>query len=91
MMTKRIYVIRKKCSVFCSQYVVRKFNIVLKKQRIHKTFSYTIQYINVVKVSLFQNVLLVSLLGPKYQRKNLTISALKFEKWSNQQNKGTFL
>ena len=29
--------------------------------------------------------------GPKYQRKKLTISALEFEKWWNQQNKGTFL
>ena len=33
-----------------------------------------------LKVSSFQNVLLVSLFGPKYQRKNLTISALEFEK-----------
>ena len=28
---------------------------------------------------------------PKYQRKDLTISALKSEKLPNQQNKGTFL
>ena len=44
-----------------------------------------------LKVSLFQNVLLVTSFGPKYQQKHLTNSALEFEKWSNQQNKGTFL
>ena len=33
---------------------------------------------------------MVSSFRPKYQRKNLTISALEFEKWSNQQNKGIF-
>ena len=44
-----------------------------------------------LKVSLFQNLLLVSSFGPKYQRKIWQISALEFEKWWNQQNKGTFL
>ena len=36
----------------------------------------------ILKVSWFQNVLLESSFRPKYQRKNLTISALEFEKWS---------
>ena len=44
-----------------------------------------------VKRSYFQKVFLVSSFRPKYQRKNLTISALEFEEWRNQQNKGTFL
>ena len=39
--------------------------------------------LTMLKVSLFQNVLRVSLFGPKYQRKNLKISALESEKWSN--------
>ena len=42
-----------------------------------------------------QNVRVVSSFGPKYPpkypRKNLTNSALEFEKLSNQQNKCTFL
>ena len=44
-----------------------------------------------IKKKRFQNVLLLSSFRPKYQRKNLPISALEFEKWSNQQNRGTFL
>jgi hypothetical protein len=36
--------------------------------------------LTMLKVSLFQNVLRVSLFGPKYQRKNLKISALESEK-----------
>ena len=39
--------------------------------------------VGLVKVSYFQNVLLVSSFGPKYQRKNLKISALESEKRSN--------
>ena len=33
----------------------------------------------------------VSSFAPKYQWKNLTISALESKKWWNQQNTGTFL
>ena len=38
----------------------------------------------------FKMSFLVPSFGPKYQRKNLTISALESKKWWNQQNKGTF-
>ena len=34
--------------------------------------------------------LLVSSFGPKYQRKNLTISALEFEKWTNHKIKALY-
>ena len=44
----------------------------------------------ILKVSKFQNVLLVSSFGPKHQRKNLTISALEFEKRSNHKIKALY-
>ena len=43
-----------------------------------------------IKVSYFQNVLLGSSSGPKYQLKNLTFSALEFEKWSNHKIKALY-
>ena len=43
-----------------------------------------------VKVGQFQNVLLVSSFRPKYQRKNLTISAQEFLKWSNHKIKALY-
>ena len=42
----------------------------------------------VVKVSWFQNVLLISLFQPKYQQKFLSISALASKKRLNQKNIG---
>ena len=45
---------------------------------------------DLLKVSQFQNVLLVSSFRPKYQRKNLTISALEFWKWSNHKIKALY-
>ena len=43
-----------------------------------------------LKVSWFQNVLLVSSFGPKYQWKIWEISALEFEKWTNHNIKALF-
>ena len=64
-------------------------NVVPTSKR-QKTMVWACYFTALLKVSWFQNVLLVALCGPKYQRKNLTNSTLEFEKWSNHKIKAIY-
>ena len=54
-------------------------NVVPTSKR-RKTMVWACYFTALLKVSWFQNVLLVALCGPKYQRKNLTNSDLLWDK-----------